>query len=201
MKEQLSRKVRKVCLDMGAAAAEKADELVAEMEAEFDKRVASGKAEIDAYRELLGDIDKIEAMLRDLSKAEATLAEREERASRAAWNKKLTDIRGKINGLWWLMTVIFYFLVSFAFGDWHLTWLIFLSSSIGSMVIDMLFDYNKGVPKNKVFGKIHGILWISIVIAYFLISFATGAWGITWLIFVLGAVIESIVGVVRKIVE
>ncbi len=202
VKEQLGKKVRQLCENMGTASAEaKADELAAEVEAEYERRVASGMAQIDAYKAVLANIDKIEALLRELPETEAEQAERRERMSRKEWNKKLSAVQGRLQSLWWLLTVIFYFWYSFTFGDWHLSWLTFLSSSIGSIIIDMLFDYNKGVPKKKVFGRLHGILWLAVVIAYFLISFASGDWHITWLIFIFGAVIESIVGVIGKIIE
>ena len=202
LKNQLKKKVQTMCDDMGtAAAAEKAAELAEEMSEEYDKKVASGMTELDAYKELLRDMDKIEEMLRALPETDEEADTKEEIKSRSDWNKKLSAIQDKVNGLWWLLTVIFYFWFSFTFGKWHLTWLIFLSSAIGSIVIDMLFSYNKGVPKKKVFGKLHGILWLAIIIAYFLISLTVGKWHLTWIIFVMGAVIESITGLVEKIFD
>lgn len=38
-----------------------------------------------------------------------------------------------------------------------------------------------------------GILWPLVVAAYFVISFATGAWYITWIIFLIGAALESLI--------
>ena len=202
LKEQLEKKVRDLCGDVGtAAAAGMAEALVTQMESEYDRRTGEGEAAIDAYRALLADLGRMEEILRALPKTESEKRAEEERRTRKAWNRKLNAIQGKLNGIWWLLTVIFYFLVSFTFGKWHLTWLIFLSSSIGSIVIDMLFAYNKCVPKKKVFAKLHGILWLAVVIAYFLISFAFGKWHLTWLIFVLGTVIEVIAGLVGKMLD
>jgi hypothetical protein len=39
------------------------------------------------------------------------------------------------------------------------------------------------------------VLWLLIVVAYFLISFGTGAGGITWVIFLIGAAIEQLIKV------
>ena len=47
----------------------------------------------------------------------------------------------------------------------------------------------------------HGIFWIAVVIAYFLISFASGDWHLTWLIFFLGAVVEAIADIIGKILD
>lgn len=41
--------------------------------------------------------------------------------------------------------------------------------------------------------SINGALWAIIVVLYFIISFSTGAWYITWVIFLIGAAAESIV--------
>ncbi|MDL2236337.1 permease prefix domain 1-containing protein [Christensenellaceae bacterium OttesenSCG-928-K19] len=46
------------------------------------------------------------------------------------------------------------------------------------------------VQKKNVYS---GTMWLIIVIIYFLISFTTMAWGVTWLIFLVGAAIEQII--------
>lgn len=40
------------------------------------------------------------------------------------------------------------------------------------------------------------LLWLLVTIAYFLISFSTGSWGISWVIFLIGAAIEKLIEVV-----
>ena len=202
MKKQLDEKLKKVCDSIGTqAAAEKFEQLSKSIENEYDKRIANGMSELEAYREMLRDIDAIEELLRDMPKTEEEQRREDEKAARKKWNKKLDAIEGSIQGIWWLLTVIAYFLISFTFGGWHLTWLMFLSSSIGSIIIGMLFKYNKGVPKKKILGDLHGILWLGIVIFYFLFSFAFGGWHLTWLIFILGAVLEVIIDAVKKIID
>lgn len=51
-------------------------------------------------------------------------------------------------------------------------------------------EHYSGVQKKK---KYSGVLWPLIVAAYFIVSFATGAWGITWIIFIIGAAIDKLV--------
>ena len=41
--------------------------------------------------------------------------------------------------------------------------------------------------------KYSGVFWLLIVILYFIISFTTGAWFITWILFLIGAAIEQII--------
>ena len=43
-----------------------------------------------------------------------------------------------------------------------------------------------------------GALWALVVAAYFIISFMTGAWFITWVIFIIGAAVEQIIKAASK---
>jgi len=198
MKKELKKKIESMCGEIGtAAAAEKIDELTGKIDAEFERRVAEGQSELDAYRELLSDVDRIRAMLAELPETDEE-SERKERAKNA---RKINAMLGSIEAAMWLLTVVAYFAISFLFGHWHMTWLIFLSSSIGSVLFDMLRKYNKGVPFEKVMEQeFSGVLWLGIVIVYFLYSFTVGgwAWSYSWLIFILGAVVEVILDGIRK---
>ena len=192
MKKELKKKLESMCDEIGtAAAAEKIDEMVERVSAEFDRKVSDGQSELDAYRELLADVDKIKEMLESLPETDEE-AEAKERKKGA---KKMNALLDSIEACMWLLTVVAYFAVSFLFGHWHMTWLIFLSSAIGSVLFDMLRKYNKGVPFEKVMDQeFSGVLWLGIVIAYFLYSFTFSGWTLaySWLIFPLCAVIEVI---------
>ena len=192
MKKELKKKLKSMCEEIGtAAAAEKIDELADEVSAEFDRKVSEGQNELDAYRELLADVEKIKAML-------AELPETDEEADEKEWQKNAKKANALLDTLetcMWLLTPVAYLAVSFLFGHWHMTWLIFLSSAIGSVLFDMLRKYNRGVSFEKVMHEeFSGVLWLGIVILYFLYSFTVGgwAWSYSWLIFILGAVIEVI---------
>lgn len=50
-----------------------------------------------------------------------------------------------------------------------------------------------------VHGSISSLLWIITVIAYMLISFSTGAWAITWIIFLVSACIETVIGLMFRL--
>ncbi len=192
MKKELKKKLESLGDEIGTAAAtEKLDEMVDRISAEFDRKVAEGTSELDAYRELLADVEKIKAMLESLPETDEE-AEKKERERNA---KKTNALLNTIETCMWLLTPVVYLAVSFLFGHWHLTWLMFLSSAIGSVLFDMLRKYNKGIPFDKVMHQeFSGVLWMGLVIAYFLYSFAVGggAWAYSWLIFPLGAAIEVI---------
>ncbi|MBE6598196.1 MAG: hypothetical protein E7638_02000 [Ruminococcaceae bacterium] len=183
-----------------AQAAKQSPSLFETVTEEYNKRIAEGQSEAEVYRELLRDIEKIEEMLRSLpGESETTEKEEVPHESEKRRNKKLSSLHSSIQGLLWLLTVAAYFLISFTFGGWHLTWLMFLTSSIASILLKILFDYNKGVPMKKLTGKLHGIMWLAIVVLYFLIGLTFGGWHLTWLIFILGAACEVVIGMIKKI--
>lgn len=55
-------------------------------------------------------------------------------------------------------------------------------------------QWQSGKPSDKQIKKqISGIIWCIIVVIYFILSFATGAWYITWVLFLVGEAIDQIV--------
>lgn len=48
-------------------------------------------------------------------------------------------------------------------------------------------------------GSLEGLMWVLIVIFYFVVSFATHAWYITWIVFLIGAAIECFLDLLTKI--
>lgn len=48
-------------------------------------------------------------------------------------------------------------------------------------------------------GSLEGLMWVLIVIYYFIVSFATQAWYITWIVFLVGAAVECLLNVLTKI--
>lgn len=193
MKKELKKTIKQLCDEVGtAAAAEKLDDLTQDLTEEYDKRVKAGMAELDAYRDVLKNINTIREMLEALPKTDEEL----ERKDREKGRKNLERILEKISTCMWLCTVIVYFIFSFTYGGWHLSWLIFLWSSIGQVILDMIKKYNRGKPLKKVMKSgISDVFWIVITIIYIIISFTSGAWHLTWLIFLFGALIQTFFGI------
>jgi len=48
-------------------------------------------------------------------------------------------------------------------------------------------------------GAISTALWSLILVLYFIISFTTGAWHITWVIFIVGGLLESLINIVSAL--
>lgn len=190
MKRELNKKIRKLCESAGtAAAAEKYDELAQQMSEEYDARIRAGMSELDAYRAVLRDVDKIQELLNSLPETD----EDRERNSRQLSYKWLSKNLTRISGCMWITSVIVYFLFSFTFGGWQLSWLIFLWTVIGQIVLSMVKKYNRvrGISLKKVMkGGLSGILWIGTTILYFLFSFVVGYWHLTWLIFPFASILQ-----------
>lgn len=52
--------------------------------------------------------------------------------------KRFRQIKGSLEGLMWLLIVIFYFIVSFATHAWYITWIIFLGGAAVECLLDAL---------------------------------------------------------------
>ena len=56
-------------------------------------------------------------------------------------------------------------------------------------------------PRNELWNSIHTLIEVLTLIAYFLVSFLTGAWHITWLIFVIGCALNGLVKAILDLKE
>ena len=137
MKNELNRKIKKLCDNAeSSAAAAKYEELSRQMSEEYDARIRAGMSELDAYRAVLRDVDKIQQMLNSLPKTD----EDEERISRRKSFQWLSKNLSRISGCMWIAVTIIYFLFSMTFGGWHLTWLIFPFTVILQIILNALFS-------------------------------------------------------------
>ncbi|MGN1409692.1 MAG: hypothetical protein ACI4XJ_05905 [Eubacteriales bacterium] len=196
MKKEIEKKIKELCDEAGsAAAAEICPDLTEDIERAYDERIAAGMSELDAYRDVLRNVDDIKKMLDSMP-----LTEDEERGRRTKDSRKYSEkLLDKICTSLWLLVVIVYLLFSLTFGGWRYTWLIFLWGAIGQTFFDMLKKYNRGTPLKKVLRKgISAIMWLAITMAYFVFSFATGKWAVTWIIFIFGALLENVINIFCK---
>lgn len=53
-------------------------------------------------------------------------------------------------------------------------------------------QYQQADSKRAIKKCLSAVLWLIVVIAYFAVSFSTGAWYITWLTFLIGAALDSV---------
>ena len=199
MKRQLKREIERIKEEFSHGAAQAAmKEAAAEIEAEFDALVDTGKSQLEAYRQVLKDVEKMRTMVANMPKTKEEVQAEEEKKQTKAWNRKVNAIHGSFEALMWMGTVILYFLISFLFGHWHLTWLIFLSASMGSILLHIVSEYLKGKPLSAQMDEWRGLMWLGITVIYFLFSFLRGGWSWTWLIFIAGALAETLIDTIEK---
>ena len=150
---------------------------------------------IDVFYVGAAPVNQVAQLIREMLESLPDTAEDEEKKSRETGRKNLEKILGKISTCMWLCTVIVYILISFTSGAWNYTWLIFLWSSIGQILLDMVKKVNRGKPLKKVLkGDGSAIFWLIVTTVYFFISFASGAWHLTWLVFLAGAALQTFAG-------
>lgn len=67
-------------------------------------------------------------------------------------------------------------------------------------VVEEFKEWNSGQKKRKAIRKsVDTIVWMVVLILYFLISFTTMAWNITWIIFLIGACAQAIVNLLFEL--
>ena len=60
-------------------------------------------------------------------------------------------------------------------------------------IVNEFKQWQSGKPSDKQIKKqVSGIIWCIITVIYFVVSFSTGAWYITWVLFLVGMAIDQI---------
>ncbi len=221
MKKEIEKKVKELCDEAGSAAAQEVcGSLTTNLERGYDERIRAGMSELDAYRDVLKNVDEIKAMLdalpkdsvpkdgkkpeskkesRKRDKKAKKSAETEQGSGKSGWHFSNRKMNSLCAALWILVTIV-YFLGSFMTGRWELTWLIFLWGAVGQVIMNMVKKYNRGAPLGDTIRKgLTPIMWLVLTILYFIISFGTGMWHLTWLIFLLGAIGQVLLSAIKKL--
>ena len=109
---------------------------------------------------------------------------------------KESELNKSISAVLWAVGLGVYFLLSFTTRAWHITWVIFpvlvaLDSLVSAIIRIQEARHSTGiVPCDpKVRNAVKSLIWAVGLAIYFIFSFATNAWYITWLLFpIIGAV-------------
>lgn len=150
----------------------------------YDDFIAQGKDETTAFNLTIAGIGDVSEVLRSLNTA-APVYDDELNSENTKKSKKHVAIVGSVI---WLLATFIYLAISFATGTWHLTWIMFIATeAVQSFANAVAFTGKK--RRNAISGGI----WCTIVTLYFIISFTTGAWHVTWIIFLLGAAVSNII--------
>ncbi len=113
-----------------------------------------------------------------------------------------------ISSLIWAIGLAVYFILSFVTQAWHMTWLIFpILGALDQLVKALAMkaeDPDTFFPAtaNKQLRKgINRILWAVGLIVYFVLSFETMAWYITWIIFPIIAAVQGLANAILDLKE
>ena len=122
--------------------------------------------------------------------------EQEEEARRSPLSKS-------VSGLVWAIGLAAYFLISFATLAWHITWVIFPILGAVEKLLTTIIENKEAkysavsFPSQQSLRKsIGSIIGAAALALYFIVSFATGAWYITWLIFPIAGAVKGLVNAI-----
>ena len=112
-----------------------------------------------------------------------------------------SELGKSISSLIWAIGLAVYLIVSFLTMAWHVTWVIFpILGAVNALACAMIPAENPTAAQrnNRLRKGINGMIWAIGLALYFIISFATMAWYITWVIF---PIIGAVQGLVRAILD
>lgn len=115
-----------------------------------------------------------------------------------------SELGKSISSLIWAVGLTVYLAVSFLTGAWHITWVIFpIIGAVNAVICALIPGENPSrMQKNRQLRKgVGSLIWAVGLALYFLISFATMAWHITWLIFPITGAVQGLVCAVLDLKE
>ena len=188
MKNELNKKIQEICDSLGTDAARAMEpKLIENLDKQFDERVAAGMSEIDAYRDVLKNTDRIKEILREYQVSEAELAVKNHKE--AAEN--LDFYLRRTSAVMWVATVMGFFLIGSTTDEWGLALLSFLWTTIGQIILSMVSRYNHTMNLKKAMRRgFSGILWVGVTMLYFLIGDVADIWSGTLLLFPCAVIVQ-----------
>lgn len=202
------------------AVAELHDEILSNLEARYDDCIRAGMTHQRAYTAVIGTMGDVSGLIRQVSgSGQHTKGIFEKTSPRSKLFQKygyiFTDqnikvIKRTAIAVLWLVIIILYFLYSYATYDWDISWIIFLFGALITIAVNTagkIAGISRGGDNaesrirllKSIRGGVTAMMWVGIVIVYLLFSHQTYAWDVSWLIFLLGAVIQIILNAVFKI--
>jgi len=92
-----------------------------------------------------------------------------------------------LNSALWTVAIAAYFLISYLGNTWYLSWIMFLITPAVSKIMKAAFGLT---TFRRAFTA---AFWLMVNVLYFVVSFATGAWAVTWIIYLIAASIHNVI--------
>lgn len=127
-------------------------------------------------------------------------AKKEEKKEKKEDNR--TPLQKSASSMLWAIGLAVYFLWSFTTGDWHITWITFLIlGALDDLVVEAVghreycgtIPFPAESPSRKTIEKCIGAAGL---VLYFIVSFVTGAWYATWLIFLITGAVKGLINAI-----
>lgn len=191
----------------------------------YDDLLAEGENEEAAYQEAIGGIGDVSQLIEreeDIRQAQweaqsrgsqqsrvppavqthiypdDEVEERQEADGSWSWEYQAgptKKVANSLQGVVWMLGLALYFFISFRYDLWYISWVLFLILPAISCFLDAwALSRIKGVQASR--GGVIGGLWMGILSLYFIVSFGTGAWHVTWILFLVATALTSVVNAI-----
>lgn len=186
------------------------EEMTANLIEKYNDLIEAGKTEEEAYREVVKGIGNIDKLISDLNV--------NVNPSMSSYDiKKSAKIKAVAISLYILSPVLLISLSEVGDGILGLSlMLVLVAIATGLLVynnatkpqpvfedediLDEFMQWRTNKKKsNVVYNSIKSVVWLVILCVYFLISFTTNAWNVSWIIFLIGAAINLIIDAFEKL--
>ena len=171
------------------------DEILSNTLQRYDDLLAGGKSEQEAYDTVIQGIGDVRPLVEpDGSAVSAEAApESQPSAPETAADETHPGLRGAVGGIWMLFTAL-YLLISFTTHAWHITWILFLIAPAVISILNAVLDAKSRPGSGR--GAAIAALWLLTTALYFVLSFATGAWHLTWILFLIAGAATGLVSAI-----
>lgn len=191
------------------------DEIISNADDKYNDLISEGKSEEEAYNQVIQEIGNVDELIGELVKNNPISNERNMEAKR-----KTAFVVSMSVGLYILSVISCIVLDELGMPDF-ITASSFLAlagistclliyhfmsrprySKYEDTIVEEFKEWKGKKDNNKEIKKaINSILWTLTVIIYLLISFVFGIWHISWIIFIIAALIENIINLIFKLGE
>lgn len=148
------------------------DEITQNLLDKYEDLINSGKTKEEAYAIAISGIG-------DLSSIIAELKAQKPRKDPYKKEKKKCAV---FNSVLWPTSVCLYLIFSLLQQTWFSSWVIFLITSVISSAYEF-FTVKSNLKVRK--ASLNSIVWLSATSLYFIFSFSTHRWDMTWILFIL----------------
>lgn len=196
------------------------DEILSNLEARYDDCINAGMSPQRAYTAVIGTMGDIAPLISQVSGTgvhEEGIFEKASPKSRLLQkysyvftDENVKSIKGAAIALLWIGITILFFLAGFYGGEFDTAWLIFILGaaitvgiSMGSKIIKLSKGGDTPEIRIKMLKTIRGgasaIMWLLVVIIYFVFNLGGYYWDISWLIFLVAAMVQIVLNLIFKI--